>query len=110
MRRYRVAVTPTGQDDIRKAHAWLAAENPVYAGRWLAGIRERILGSETLPESHALAPESDAFDREVRQLLYGRGTQWRIFFVIDGSTVQVLHVRHGRRDRWRPARAGDWDM
>lgn len=102
MRRYRVIVTPSAQDDIREAHEWIAAENPGYARTWLDGLREKILGLETLPESHALAPESDAFDRDIRQLLYGRGIPWRIFFAIDGSTVQVLHVRHGRRDYWRP--------
>ena len=102
MRRYRVIVTPSAQDDIRKAHEWIAAENPGYARTWLDGLREKILGLETLPESHALAPESDAFDRDIRQLLYGRGPPSRIFFAIDGSTVQVLHVRHGRRDHWRP--------
>ena len=102
MRRYRVIVTPSAQDDIRKAHEWIAAENPDYARIWLGGLREKILGLETLPESHALAPESDAFDRDIRQLLYGRGTPWRIFFAIDVSTVQVLHVRHDRRDHWRP--------
>ncbi len=102
MRRYRVIVTPSAQDDIREAYEWIAAENPDYARTWRDGLREKILGLETLPESHALAPESDAFDREIRQLLYGRGIPWRIFFTIDGSTVQVLHVRHGRRDYWRP--------
>ena len=102
MRRYRVIVTPSAQDDIRKAHEWIAAENPDYARTWLGGLREKILGLETLPESHALAPETDAFDRDIRQLLYGRGTPWRIFFAVDGSTVQVLHVRHGRRDYWHP--------
>ncbi|MCY4453912.1 MAG: type II toxin-antitoxin system RelE/ParE family toxin [Immundisolibacterales bacterium] len=102
MRRYRVIVTPSAQDDIREAHKWIAAENPGYARTSLDGLREKILGLETLPESHALAPESGAFDRDIRQLLYGRGTPWRIFLAIDGSTVQVLHARHGRRDYWRP--------
>jgi len=55
-----------------------------------------------LPKSHALAPESEAFDCEVRQALFGSGTPWRIFFTIDGDTVQVLHVRHGNRDYWLP--------
>ena len=104
MKRYHVIITPSAQDDIREAHEWLVAENPAYAGKWLDGIREKILGLATLPESHARAPESDAFDREIRQILYGRGTSWRIFFAIDGSTVQILHVRRGRRDYWRPVR------
>ncbi len=102
MKRYRVIVTPRAEDDISKAHEWLKAERPRYAEAWLDGIRERILALETLPESHALAPESAAFAREVRQLLFGRGTPWRIFFTIDGSTVQIVHVRHGRRGYWLP--------
>jgi len=48
VRRYRVVVTPSAQDDIRKAHEWLVAENPAYADKWLAGIREKILGLDTL--------------------------------------------------------------
>lgn len=101
MKRYRVVITPYAADNIREAHEWLMAENPVYAAQWLDGIKDRILGLETLPLSHALAPESRDFDCEIRQVLFGRGTPWRIFFTVEGSTVQVLHVRHGRRDNWR---------
>ena len=102
MRQYRVIISPFAADNIREAHEWLMAENPAYVSKWLAGVREKILGLETFPESHVVAPESDAFDCEIRQLLYGRGTPWRIFFTIEGSTVHVLHVRHGNRDYWRP--------
>ena len=38
----------------------------------------------------------------VRQVLFGRGIRWRIFFTVEGSTVQIVHVRHGRRDYWLP--------
>ena len=102
MRRYRVVISPFAEDNIRDAHAWFMDENPAYAAKWIAGIREKIVGLEVFPESHSVAPESDAFDCEIRQLLYGRGTPWRIFFTIDRSTVHVLHVRHGNRDYWRP--------
>lgn len=102
MTRYRVIVTPFAAENLRNAHAWLAAENPVAAAKWLAGIRAKILGLETLPHSHALAPESAAFDCDIRQALFGHATPWRIFFTIDGDIVQILHVRHGRRDDWLP--------
>ena len=102
MRQYRVIISPFAADNIREAHGWLMAENSAYASKWLADVREQILGLETFPESHVVAPESDAFDCEIRQLLYGRGTPWRIFFTIEGSTAHVLHVRHGNRDYWRP--------
>lgn len=101
MKRYRVVITPFAAANIREAHEWLTAENPAYAAAWLDGIRDRILNLETLPQSHAVAPESADFDCEIRQLLFGRGIPWRIFFAIEGATVQVLHVRHGRREPWR---------
>ncbi|MEO5335159.1 MAG: type II toxin-antitoxin system RelE/ParE family toxin [Magnetococcus sp. YQC-5] len=101
MKRYQVVITPFAEDNIRKAHEWLMAENPVYATKWLDNIRSGILSLEILPESHAIAPESAAFDCDIRQLLFGKGTPWRIFFTIDESTVHVLHIRHGSRDYWR---------
>ena len=100
MKRYRVVITPLAEDNIRKAHDWLKSENPAHASKWLTSIRDKISGLETLPESHAVAPESGAFNREIRQLLFGRRTPWRIFFTIEGSTVHVLHVRHRGRDYW----------
>ena len=102
MKRYRIIVTPSAANDISRAYEWLKAERPRYAEAWLDEIRERILGLETLPESHAPAPESAAFDSVVRQVLFGRGIRWRIFFTVEGSTVQIVHVRHGRRDYWLP--------
>ena len=102
MKRNRVVITPFAEDNIRKAHDWLKSANPTHAARWLTSIRDKISDLETLPESHAAAPESGAFNREIRQLLFGRGTPWRIFFTIEDSTVHVLHVRHGSRDYWQP--------
>jgi plasmid stabilization system protein ParE len=50
------------------------------------------------PERCGLAPESEHFDEEIRQLPYGkRPNVYRILFVIRGDTVHVLHVRHGSR-------------
>ncbi len=71
MKRYRVVVTPSAASDISRAYEWLKAERPRYAEAWLDEIRERILGLETLPESHAVAPESAAFDNDVRHVLFG---------------------------------------
>ena len=102
MKRYDVVITPCAADDINEAYAWLSARNPRYAERWLGGIRDAILSLDTVPESHALAPENDAFDDEIRHLRVGRGTPWRVFFTIKGSTVHVLHVRYGGCAAWRP--------
>lgn len=101
MKRYRVSLSPTAAINIQDAFNWFHAENPRFASKWRAEIRDAILGLATLPESHPVAPESANFDIEVRQILFGRGTPWRVFFTIDADTVHVLHVRHGSRDYWR---------
>lgn len=45
-----------------------------------------------------LAPENDAVEPEIRQLLYGRrGGVYRALFTITGSEVRVFHIRHAVR-------------
>lgn len=102
MKSYRVVITPFAVDNIREAHAWFMAENPVYAAKWLDDIQSGVSALENLPESCPIAQESDDFDCEIRHLIIGRGVPWRVFFTIDGETVHVLHVRHGSRDYWHP--------
>ena len=102
MKRYRVIVTPRAVDNIRDAYRWFRTANPDYADRWRDGIEEAIHGLSTMPEAHGVAPESSDLDDDVRQLLFGSGNRWRIFYVVDGSTVRVLHVRHASRGFWRP--------
>jgi plasmid stabilization system protein ParE len=52
-----------------------------------------------------LAPESDAFEMEIRQHFYGkRQHRYRILFTIEGKTVYVLRVLHGARRALNPER------
>ena len=100
MNRYQIKIMPEAEENIREAYKDFKKENPIFAAKWREEIQNSILGLEQFPESHAVAPESRSFDCEIRQLLYGRGTPWRIFFTIENRTVKVLHVRHGRRNYW----------
>jgi plasmid stabilization system protein ParE len=102
MRKYTVIITPFAGENIREAFNWYQLENPAYATKWKSGLEASIRELNTFPESHALAPENDEFENEIRQLLYRKSTPWRVFFTILGSKVYVLHVRHGQRDYWRP--------
>ncbi len=101
-RQYRVVVTPNAADDLQQEYTWLRARNPRAAEAWLTGMRKLILGLSMMPQAHAIAPESAEFDVEIRRALYGRTTRWRVYFTIMEDTVQVLHVRHGRRSDWQP--------
>ncbi len=101
MRTYTVVIEPAATDDIRTAYLWYKNENPVAAEAWPAGIESAILKLEITPAARSIAPESVAFEREIRCLFYGRSRRWCIFFTIEGDRVHVLHVRHGARDTWR---------
>lgn len=51
------------------------------------------------PERCGLAPENDAVEPEIRQLLYGRRSGvYRALFTITGQDVRVLHIRHAARE------------
>jgi plasmid stabilization system protein ParE len=61
-------------------------------------MEDAIASLATFPKRCPLAPETVRFPFEVRQLLYGRKPHvYRILFTIEGDTVIVLHIRHGRR-------------
>ena len=98
----QVIITPNAADDLTTSSIRLRDSNPRAADDWLAGIRDTILALGTMPEAHPIAPEAREFDLLIRRALYGKATRWRVYYaVIDGS-VQVLHVRHGRRGDWQP--------
>lgn len=101
MKHYRVIISPKAQTDIIAACNWLHDENPTYATQWRDGLHQAILRLQTLPFAHAIAPESREFDLEIRQMLYGDGTPWRVFYTVHEDQVSILHVRHGRQDYWR---------
>lgn len=92
-----VIITPKAAEDLTTYWIWLRDRNPRAADEWLAGIRDTILALGAMPDAHPIPPEAREFDLPVRRALYDKATRWRIYHaVIDGS-VQVLHVRHGRR-------------
>lgn len=96
---FRVELSAQAQSDIASIHDWLQSQSAGDAGeRWFVALRTAIASLKQLPSRCAVAPESQDFSIEVRQLLYGRRPNvYRILFAIEGDVVQVLHLRHGRR-------------
>ena len=96
---YRVTLSRRAQNDLKAIHHYIRAQAPTAAGEWL---RQARLAAKTLrqhPERCPLAPESDAFDKPIRQLFFGRGNRrtYRFLFEVTGQSVDVIHVRHGSR-------------
>jgi len=98
---FRVDLSEQAQRDIAAIYDWLLAEHAGDAGeRWFVALRAAIVSLATLPSRCPLAPENQDSPIELRQLLYGsRPHVYRILFAIEGTTIQVLHIRHGRRRR-----------
>jgi plasmid stabilization system protein ParE len=69
---YRVIIEPPAEAELEEAYQWIARAAPQAAARWYNGLVEAIDSLESLPERCPLAPENDAFDEDIRQLLYGK--------------------------------------
>jgi plasmid stabilization system protein ParE len=83
--RLRIEFSERASSDLAEIHAWIAADSPANASRWLAQLESTILSLDLSPERCALAPEHAQFEGvELRQLLVGR---YRILFFVRKSTV-----------------------
>jgi plasmid stabilization system protein ParE len=96
---YRVETSGQAENDANAILEWLISKGGGHAGsRWIRDLNHAIESLAAFPERCSVAPESSIFSFEVRQLLYGRSPDvYRILFTINGSTVYILHIRHGRR-------------
>jgi toxin ParE1/3/4 len=96
---FRVEVSPKARRDADAILGWLLSQQAGEAGlRWFRRLEEAIGSLAHFPERCKLAPENASVPFEMRQLLYGhRPHVYRILFTIDGQTVYVLRIRHGRR-------------
>jgi plasmid stabilization system protein ParE len=96
---FRVRTTAKAKRDLDDILTWLLSQEAGETGlRWFRGLRETVATLADSPKRCALAPENGVFPFEVRHLLYGRKPHvYRIVFTVEGNTVSVLHIRHGRR-------------
>jgi plasmid stabilization system protein ParE len=96
---FRVEITEEAERDAHGILDWLISQHAGRDGlRWFQGLEEAIASLTTFPERCPLAPENEAFPFEVRHLLYGRRPHvYRVIFKVEGETVYVLHIWHGRR-------------
>jgi plasmid stabilization system protein ParE len=96
---FRVEISADAEHDAETILEWLLSEQAGETGiRWFVELERAIKSLESFPERCALAPENQRFPFEVRQLLYGRKPHvYRILFTVEGETIHVLHIRHGRR-------------
>ena len=97
---FEVRLTAKAEADIGAVLAWFRDEQAADAGgRWLAGLRTKLLSLESRPEHCGLAAEAIHVGEEVRELLVGRTRfKHRLLFVIREKSVDILRVWHSSRD------------
>ncbi|WP_018014685.1 type II toxin-antitoxin system RelE/ParE family toxin [Teredinibacter turnerae] len=96
MKKYRIDIKPTAEKDLARRYAQIEQESPQNAVSWYLRIIEATEKLDELAERCPIAPEDLDIQKGIRHLVIG---DYRVLYVIEGKTVSVLHVRHGRHDR-----------
>ena len=100
---HSVHITRRAFREIDEALPWLAERSPSAASRWYEQLTEAIRSLEDNPQRCGLAPESEWYPGELRQLLHEkRRGVYRILFEVRGDTVYILRVRHGAQALLEP--------
>jgi plasmid stabilization system protein ParE len=98
VKHYQVIILPAAERDIGEAYEWLAEQDAEAAIRWYNRLLEVVFSLDTFPERCPLAPESEFFNPEIREIFHGRRQhKYRILFTMIKNEVRILHVRHGAR-------------
>jgi plasmid stabilization system protein ParE len=91
---YKVELSRRAQRDIVAAHDHIWRDAPGRANRWRQRLLDVVDKLERFPLRHALAPEAQMAGLEIRQMLFG---SYRILYLVEAETVNILTVRHGAR-------------
>jgi len=98
---YRIRLTPRAQRDLSGIYDWIGARSSDAALVWYRGLREAIRTLRNNPSRCPFTPE----DRQLRHLLYGsKPYVYRVIFRVleKPQQVDVLHIRHGARQEFKP--------
>lgn len=100
---YRIILQPEAYEGMESAYEYIAEESPEHAREWATGLMDALNSLKRFPRRCQIAPESEFFPQEIRQLLYGRGRGvYRVLFTITGDAVSILHIRHSAQDALKP--------
>ncbi len=98
---YRVEIADRARIDLKRIYRDIVASSSSPARAWFDRLESAILSLAEHPARGAPTPE----DAALRQVFHGRKPNvYRVIYAIDsiGGVVNVLHVRHGRRDAFVP--------
>ena len=95
---YAVKLTARAERDLANLYEEIDASHSEAARNWYLGLKKEILSLGTAPFRCHITPES----ANLRHLLYGHGhNTYRVIYRVTGRQVEVLHIRHGARRKFR---------
>ena len=97
-----VMVMPVAEADIDEAYEWWCEHHSVeQASRWYREIFPVMQGLSTSAARRPHSPEAAKLGVDIRELYFGIGAHptHRVVFIIEGTTVKILRVRHLSRGR-----------
>ena len=97
---YLVNVTARAERDLTLLFDAINAKHSDAALKWYRGLKEAILSLEKQPNRCSETPEN----AKVRHLLYGHKSHiYRVIYRVaeNSKRVDVLHIRHGARQRFK---------
>lgn len=99
---YLVNFTTRAERDLAIVFNDIHAEDSEAARRWYDGLKKSILTLEKLPNRCPVTRENP----KLRHLLYGHKPHvYRVIYCVleNVKRVEVLHIRHGARRRFKPS-------
>ncbi len=96
MKKYRIEIKPTAENDLARRCQQIAEESPQNAVNWYLQTIEAIEKLDVLAERCPIAPEDLDIQQGIRHLIIGN---YRALYLINGDVVEVLHMRHGSMER-----------
>ncbi len=99
---YLVRIARRAERDLISLYGEINAPDSAAARRWYRGLKQAILSLAEKPNRCPVTPEN----KKLRHLLHGeRPHVYRVIYRVDSRRrqVDVLHIRHGARRKFRPA-------
>jgi toxin ParE1/3/4 len=96
---YLVRIAARAERDLVSLYDEINAPDSAAARRWYRGLKQAILSLAERPNRCSVTPEN----KRLRHLLYGEKSHlYRVIYRVDGRRqVDVLHIRHGARRKFR---------
>lgn len=97
---YVVRIANRAERDLGALYDFIHAAESMAALRWYEGLKRAILSLATHPHRCPATPEN----HRLKHLLYGgKPHVYRVIYRVNDrqKQVDVLHIRHGARQRFR---------